>query len=311
MKIKWKKQWIITIMEYVLALLVAALMTLKLIDGAYIQNDIFFDLKTGESILKYGVDFKDHFSFIPNLIYTYHHWLYDVIFYLLYKKFGFVMIKYLFTGIFFFFGSVVFYVNKRLTNSNLLGTIVMYLTFFLATHFLQTRVQSITYGLLLLEYLCIDQLYQKGKKRYFIPLFLIGIIIANLHMPVWILSLVFFLPFLAEMILYYIAKLWKKKNNYEIDNTANWLYLLIAFAIVAVTGLCTPLKLYPYTFFLKCMNNDTYTFINEMQKTALITYKNQLIMMVIGVIGVYLKIFKLKIRDFCYLIGLFLMSLMA
>ena len=44
------------------------------------QNDTFYTIKIGKSILKNGIDMKDHFSW-HNLSYTYPHWLYDVCIY--------------------------------------------------------------------------------------------------------------------------------------------------------------------------------------------------------------------------------------
>ena len=311
MKIKWNKHAIIKIMEYTLALLAIFCITMFYMCDAYIQNDVFFDLKTGESILKYGVDFKDHFSWLPNLIYTYHHWLYDVIFYLLYKKFDFVMIKYLYVGLAFILGLIIFHTNRILSKSRLFATIVTVLTIFLANHFIQTRVQTITYGLLILEYLLLEQLYKDGKKWRIIPLLIIGVVTANIHMPIWILTLVFFLPFLAETILYYLASFWNNKNKWYIEKPKSWLTLVIAFVLLALTGLLTPLKFYPYTFFLQCMDNGTYSFINEMQQTALITYKNVVYAMIAGLVLMYFKIIKVKPRDFFLIIGLFMMALMA
>ena len=53
------------------------------------QNDTFYTIKVGEIISKYGVDMKDHFSFIPNLAYTYPHALYDLMIYYIYSLFGY------------------------------------------------------------------------------------------------------------------------------------------------------------------------------------------------------------------------------
>ncbi len=311
MKIKWNKQTIIVIVEYIIALMAIYFISVYYMSDIVVQNDVFFDLKTGESILKYGIDFKDHFSWIPNLTYTYHHWLYDVIFYLLYKKYDFAMIKYLYLLLTYILGLIIFHTNRVFSKSRFFACIVTVFTIFLANHFIQSRVQTITYGLLILEYLLIEQLYKDGKKWRIIPLLIIGIIIANIHMPIWILTLVFFLPFLAETILYYVANFWNKKNKWEIEKPKSWITLVVAFVLLALTGLLTPLKFYPYTFFLQCMNNTTYTFINEMQQTALITYKNVVYTMIAGLVLLYFKIIKLKPRDFFLIVGIFMMSLMA
>ena len=44
------------------------------------QNDTFYTVKVGESILEHGIDMKDHFSW-HELEYTYPHWLFDIIIY--------------------------------------------------------------------------------------------------------------------------------------------------------------------------------------------------------------------------------------
>lgn len=42
------------------------------------NKDTFYLIKLGEYILNHGIDFKEHFSFIQGLTYTYPHWLYSV-----------------------------------------------------------------------------------------------------------------------------------------------------------------------------------------------------------------------------------------
>ena len=50
-----------------------------------LQNDTFYTIKIGEHILQNGIDMKDPFSWHENLQYTYPHWLYDVVIYLVYN----------------------------------------------------------------------------------------------------------------------------------------------------------------------------------------------------------------------------------
>ena len=50
----------------------------------FFQNDTFYTIKIGELILNNGIDMQDHFSF-HNLPYTYPHWLYDTLVYLIYS----------------------------------------------------------------------------------------------------------------------------------------------------------------------------------------------------------------------------------
>ena len=55
-----------------------------------LQNDTFYTIKIGELIVKNkNIDMLEHFSWHSNLKYTYPHWLYDVMIYLIYNFWGF------------------------------------------------------------------------------------------------------------------------------------------------------------------------------------------------------------------------------
>ena len=73
---------------YILAV-ISFLVVSYLLSQKTFQNDTYYTIKVGESIFKRGIDMKDHFSFITNLIYTYPHWLYDSFIYLMYSIGGF------------------------------------------------------------------------------------------------------------------------------------------------------------------------------------------------------------------------------
>ena len=53
-----------------------------------LQNDTFYTIKIGDFIIHNGIDMFDHFS-IHTLPYTYPHWLYDCLIYLIYSISGF------------------------------------------------------------------------------------------------------------------------------------------------------------------------------------------------------------------------------
>lgn len=49
-----------------------------------LQNDTFYTIKIGEHIIKNGITQPDPFSW-HNITYTYPHWAYDVMIYLIYS----------------------------------------------------------------------------------------------------------------------------------------------------------------------------------------------------------------------------------
>ena len=55
------------------------------ITSVSLQNDTFYSIKIGEYIIQNGITMKDPFSWHENLPYTYPHWAYDVIVYLIYS----------------------------------------------------------------------------------------------------------------------------------------------------------------------------------------------------------------------------------
>ena len=81
------------------------------------QNDTFYSIPIGRDILKYGVDMIDHYS-IHNIAYTYPHWLFDVIVYLLYSLGGFKILyffsifMYIIIGLLLYFLSVNLFKNR-------------------------------------------------------------------------------------------------------------------------------------------------------------------------------------------------------
>ena len=54
----------------------------------FFQNDTFYTIKIGKLILNNGIDMLDHFS-IHNIPYTYPHWLFDLLIYVIFHFFGY------------------------------------------------------------------------------------------------------------------------------------------------------------------------------------------------------------------------------
>ena len=298
----------------IMSLLIIFIFALILIPK-FFQNDLFFDLKTADSILKYGIDFKDHFSFIPNLTYIYHHYLYDLMIYPIYNIFGYNGIFVLFLIIFSLFGVCVFYVNNKITDNKIVSVIVSIMTLLGCSYAFQSRVQSITYILFFLEVYFINKLYDTGKKKYSIYILIISILIANMHMPLWIFSVVLFLPFIFEFLVKHIVDKFKLgkflTDKIVIKYPKNKKIILVTFVLLLLSGLVTPLKLYPYTFFTKSLFNNTYSFIGEMQKTVLIDNIYGLYLILLLIIIMCIKDTKIKLRDLTLAIGLFLFMLIA
>ena len=276
------------------------------------QNDLFFDIKTGESILKYGIDFKDHFSFIPNLTYLYHHYLYDLGIYFLFKAFSYPGIFVFFLILFTLFGIIIFLINNSNSHNKFLSFILTVITLLIMSGYFTNRIQSITYILFLLEVYFLNKLYDTGEKKYSVFIILISILIANLHMPMWILTIVFALPYLAEYLIYKV-KIFNEiiSPRIIIKKCANEKVFLITLGLLLLCGLITPLRFYPYTFFLKAIGNNDFQFISEMTYTMFIKHFYTLFLFALAVLVLGLFKTKYKLRDILFLLGLFLLSTLA
>ena len=162
------------------------------------SNDTFYLIKIGESIFKNGIDMVDHFSWIPNLTYTYPHWLYSVLLYFLYNNFGFFGIYVSNIFVYFILVSSFYYVNSKVSKNELLSFIISIICLFCLRHFAVARSHFVSCVFFFWEVFMINKLIDTGKKRYIIYLALFSLLVANIHGTAWIMYFILFLPFFAE-----------------------------------------------------------------------------------------------------------------
>lgn len=304
------REKVLKILKYVFCISIILVLCLYKVEK-YFQNDLFFDIKTGESLLKYGLDFKDHFSFIPNLKYLYHHYLYDLLMIFIYRKFNFTGIGIFFLMIYSIFGIVVFAVNKSRSKSYIFPFIVAVFTVYICRSYFTSRVQSITNVLFFLEVFLLEKLYKTGEKKYLVFLIIESIVIANIHMPLWILTIILALPFVAEMALVKLSKKVNILKNVKLEKPKNEKLFIIGFVLLCLCGLVSPFKLYPYVFFTKTLFNSSYNYIIEITPPALFYFKLYVIMLVLYLFSAYFRMLKLSFRNFCMVVGLFVFGLIA
>ena len=277
------------------------------------QNDTFYSIKLGESILKNGVDFIDHFSW-HNLAYTYPHWLYTVIIYLIYSINGYKSL-YIFNIIIYIILSIVFYfVNLKISKEEGIVSIVSLVFCIMISSFVVVRAQSITYILFLLEILCIKQLLNKGKNIYGILLLLIALLICNMHSAVYPLFFILFLPFIAEYIITKIKWLNNLLNKKLSVNKEKYFKKLIIFMILGLfVGLLTPIKDMPYTYYIRTVQSGSQKFILEHQTglTDLTTICTLSIVLLLSLLFIFKSKEKIKITDLFMILGLTLMVAMS
>lgn len=167
-----------------------------------LQEDTYYMIKVGEYVSQNGMSVIDErieaFGWVPNLIYTYPHWLLDVIFYQLYNAFGFMGI-YVFTlavGILIYI--LIYYTNLKVCKNHIISAIITLISIYFLRGFIAARAQIITFLCLVLEILFIERYIETGKKRYLVGLVLDPILLANCHAALFPMYFVVFMPYLAE-----------------------------------------------------------------------------------------------------------------
>ena len=111
-----------------------------------LQNDTFYTIKIGEHIIENGgIDMVDPFSWHEDLEYTYPHWLYDVIIYLIYSIGGMTGI-YISTCIFaIILGIVIFETNSRLTKNKVISFVITIGAMYMLRDYIAARAQLVTF----------------------------------------------------------------------------------------------------------------------------------------------------------------------
>ena len=301
--------------------IIVSLIIITLICGAFtvrtFQNDTFYTIKVGESILERGIDMKDHFSW-HDLEYTYPHWLYDIMIFKIFDIGGFngLYISNIIT--FIVIGIAFYFINLKQNKSYFVSLLFSILGMIMIARFVTARAQLITYLFFILEIFFIERLLASSNKKYMIWLFALCVLIANIHAAVWPFYFILMLPYLFEYLVGFINSKIKNKPKFGlfsdkliVEKNKNIKYLGIVFIVSLFLGLLTPIGDIPYTYFIKIAQGNTMEYIDEHKPLVLIEN-----LFVIGYLVIMLSVLiftkvKIKISDFCMMVGLLFMTFMS
>lgn len=283
------------------------------------QNDTFYTIKIGELIFNNGIDMLDHFSFHPDLAYTYPHWLYDCFIYLVYYLGGYHAIYLSTIILYILLIFLIFKTNHKLTNNASISALSTFIGTLALGGFATARAQLATYIIFILEILFIESYLQNGKKKYLFSLLFLSLIICNIHVAVWPFYFIVYLPFLAEYLVVIICnkiKLKKDnklinffKNRIILDKNSRIKTLFLIMLLSLITGLFTPIGDTPYTYLIKTMLGNSQSYINEHQ---MMTWLDSPFTIIIVIEMIFLTIIsKVKLRDLFLVSGLALMSIVS
>ena len=171
-----------------------------------LQNDTYYTIKIGEHIVNNGIDMQDPFSWHENLPYTYPHWLYDLITYLIYNLFGMTGIYVTTCILSIILGVSVYAVNRKLCKNQLFSFLITIGVMYLIRGYIAARAQLVTFILFIWTIYLIEKFLETKKKRYAVGLILIPILIANMHAAVFPFYFVLYLPYIVEYIIACISE---------------------------------------------------------------------------------------------------------
>ena len=305
------RRWMVVI-GIVIVILISIAFTSKTF-----QNDTFYTIKVGQSILKNGIDMKDHFSW-HHLSYTYPHWLYDIFTYKVYQAGGFHGLYVMTIFIFMLIGISFYSINIKRNKSYFISLLFSIMAIIMTARFVVARAQLVTYLLFLLEIFMIEELLSTGKRQYGIFLFLICLLVANVHAAVWPMYFVLMIPYLVEYLVAIIVK--KVKHPFQfrvfidrllVEKNENIKFLFLVFFISLFIGLLTPIGFTPYTYFVKIIMGDTTSYINEHKPLVLIENLFVIGYLVILLIPLIFTKVKVRLSDLLMMGGLLFMTFIS
>lgn len=281
------------------------------------QNDTFYTVKVGESIIEHGIDMKDHFSW-HELDYTYPHWLFDIAVYKLHDLGGLNALYIASILIFIVIGITFYFMNLKQNKSYFVSLLFSILTVIMLARFVTMRAQLISYLIFLLEILFIEQFLKKGKKGYIVGLLILCVLLANIHAAVWPMYFILMLPYLFEYMVVSIDNKIKKKpqlgvftDKIILERNENIKTLFVVFLISLPLGLLTPIGDTPYTYFIRTINADTMEYIEEHKPLILIENLFVIGYLAIMLIPLIFTKVKVKLSDLAMMGGLLFMAFLS
>lgn len=291
---------------HVIFSIVIIIFVMSIVHKAF-QNDTFFTIALGEKILNGGLNTEEKLVWHQGLEFTNPRWLFDFIIANIYNILGFAGIYGFVILLAVIQGLIYYYILNKITGKKVLSLLFTLITMYFNSNEFAARSQIVSFTLFLLEFFAIEELLKTNKKRYFIILAIIPIIIVNIHATVFPMYFVFYLPYIAEFILSKL-KLKTNEDSKIVIERKNIKLLIILIIIGIIEGFCTPKGLEAYTYMFKIMGGLSSSFISELQPVNVFeqVYLTIMLITAIGIIA-FTKT-KVKVTDCFFIIGFAFMS---
>lgn len=165
-----------------------------------LDNDIWFLLSHGRYVVTEGIPYEEPLTIHSGFSFVMQQWLSSVFFYKIYFKFGKIGLIGLLVALSIVIACLIFFLTlicseKKVKTSSLCSFVSI---LGICLWFVQTRPQTLTYIIILIEILALELYVQKEKTRYLLPLPLLSLLQINLHASMWGLLFVFMLPYFVN-----------------------------------------------------------------------------------------------------------------
>ena len=146
--------------------IIIAIFTIGIVPKTF-QNDTFFNISIGKYILENKtIDMQEHFSWVQGLTYTFSHWAFDIVTYLIYNIFGFVGI-YVGVIVFAIVTNIILFnlLNKR-NESPIVSLFITLVSIYIIRSAYTARSQIVSFVCFIIEIYAIEKFIETNKKRY-------------------------------------------------------------------------------------------------------------------------------------------------
>lgn len=164
-----------------------------------LDNDTYWLIKTGEFITQHGIPKTDFLTMHKAMDITVQQWLSSVLFYRLHAVFGAIgpiamgWIAFVAIVLLAYKATMIFSEENELVS--LIATTLVALTI---RGYCLARPQIFTYVLVFIELIFLEKYVKSGNWKYLIALPILSVLQVNLHLSMWIVLLIIWLPYFAN-----------------------------------------------------------------------------------------------------------------
>ncbi len=274
-----------------------------------LNNDAWFLLAHGKHVFTEGIPFVEPFTIHENFDFVMQQWLFSAVFWFLYNSLGEVG---LIAGVFLcaIILMLLLYKLSLLVSCNAkkisaICTAVAMLG--LCIWFLETRPQTVTYIIIVVEILLLELYAKTEKARYLVGLPLLSVIEVNMHASMWGMLFIFALPYLAGSIKFEFYDI-KSKGYKKIP-------LIVTIIAMLLCGFINPYGIDAMKYVLSSFGDEVISNVVQEMMHIAITDSYGLyffgIIFAIALLLRYNKTIKIEVRYALLLGGTALMTLIT